>query len=65
MLFLFIFACSIKAQPVQVQIGVVDIVDPAGCEIQLVNEKMIYVNSPLCARFTEGDILLVQKRSDR
>ena len=44
------------------EIGVVDVIDPMSCVVQLANEDIIHVNPLLCKSMKEGDVIKVERK---
>ena len=55
MLSFLLFACSMKS----IEIATVDAAENDVCVLQLKDEKIIHVESALCASLREGDVVKV------
>ena len=59
MIFILLFSCIPKNY---IEIGVVDIVNKTGCEIQLKDEILIFADPAMCKFLREGDTIIANRK---
>ena len=53
----FLFACASR----HIDVGVIDIVDPSVCVIQMADESILEITPSFCKNLREGDIIKVRR----
>ncbi len=56
---LLFIACTTKHH---INIGVVDIIDPAVCVIQMSDDHFVEVSPKFCINMKEGDIISIERK---